>query len=283
MSVKYACFVMESKQGQNNHAKETPLLLSGMTTSAAVKRGTRQWEDAMQRARRQAENYIRCLPAGEGRPPFLIVADVGYCFDIYAEFSCTGGLYLPFPDARNCRVMLDDLGKREVRAMFQAIWNAPLSLDPSRRAAKVTEEVAAHLAALARLLEADGHDPEKVSQFLMRCIFSMFAEDVNLIPAGGFSDILKSAITNTETYEPLIRDLWNAMNDGTVSTAVRQKLLRFNGNLFAKPDVLPLKREQIMILIEAAKADWKEVEPAIFGTLLERALNPKERHKLGAS
>ena len=123
------CFVMESKQGQNkqnNHSKETPLFLSGMTTSAAVKRGGRQWEDAMQRAKRQAENYFRCLPAGEGCPPFLIVADVGYCFDIYAEFSCTGGLYLPFPDARNCRVMLDDLSKPEVRAMFHAIWNTPL-------------------------------------------------------------------------------------------------------------------------------------------------------------
>ena len=52
------CFVLESKQGQD----KTPSLLlsghlSGMTASAAVKRGTRQWEDAMQRARRQAENY----------------------------------------------------------------------------------------------------------------------------------------------------------------------------------------------------------------------------------
>lgn len=33
---------------------------------------------------------------------------------------------------------------------------------------------------------------------------------------------------------------------------------------------------------EAAKADWKQVEPAIFGTLLEQALNPAERRKLGA-
>jgi len=43
-----------------------------------------------------------------------------------------------------------------------------------------------------------------------------------------------------------------------------------------------LAREQLGTLLEAAHADWKEVEPAIFGTLLERALNPKERHKLGA-
>ncbi len=36
------------------------------------------------------------------------------------------------------------------------------------------------------------------------------------------------------------------------------------------------------LLIEAAKADWREVEPAIFGTFLEQALEPRERRKLGA-
>jgi hypothetical protein len=273
------CFVLESKQGQD---KAAPLALPGLTASSAVKRGTRQWEDAMQRAKRQAENYIRCLPAKEGRPPFLMVADVGFCFDIYTEFTRTGGVYLHFPDARNYRIKLDDLEKPEARALFQAIWNDPFSLDPSRRAARVTEEVAAHLAELARLLEADGHGPEKVSQFLMRCIFTMFAEDVSLIPANSFTDILQKAVVEPGLYEHILRDLWAAMNSGTVSVALGKKLLRFNGNIFANPEVLPLTQAQISILLEAAKADWREVEPAIFGTLLERALDPKERHKLGA-
>jgi len=35
-------------------------------------------------------------------------------------------------------------------------------------------------------------------------------------------------------------------------------------------------------MIDAGRCDWKDVEPAIFGTLLERALDPRERHKLGA-
>jgi hypothetical protein len=34
--------------------------------------------------------------------------------------------------------------------------------------------------------------------------------------------------------------------------------------------------------LAAAKRDWRNVEPAIFGTLLERALDSKERSKLGA-
>jgi len=35
---------------------------------------------------------------------------------------------------------------------------------------------------------------------------------------------------------------------------------------------------QIELLRKAADADWQFVEPAIFGTLLERALDPTERH-----
>ena len=39
---------------------------------------------------------------------------------------------------------------------------------------------------------------------------------------------------------------------------------------------------QIGLLKEAAKQNWGNVEPAIFGTLLERALNPSARPQLGA-
>lgn len=47
-------------------------------------------------------------------------------------------------------------------------------------------------------------------------------------------------------------------------------------------EALPLTEMQLGLLIDAASRDWREVEPAIFGTLLERALDKKQRHKLGA-
>jgi type II restriction/modification system DNA methylase subunit YeeA len=63
-------------------------------------------------------------------------------------------------------------------------------------------------------------------------------------------------------------------------------VLRFNGKLFKQPGadgyVLLLTPAQIDQLVVAAKGNWREVEPAIFGTLLERALEPTERHALGA-
>ena len=47
------------------------------------------FDDALQRARGQAEGYARALPAAEGRPPFIVTVDVGNVLEIYAEFSHT--------------------------------------------------------------------------------------------------------------------------------------------------------------------------------------------------
>src|SRR5436305_7031715 len=66
------------------------------------------------------------------------------------------------------------------------------------------------------------------------------------------------------------------------SNYVTGKLLRFDGGLFASHSAPLLTKEQLTLLLMTAKSDWSQVDPSIFGTLLERALNPKERHRLGA-
>jgi hypothetical protein len=116
----------------------------------------------------------------------------------------------------------------------------------------------------------------------MRCIFTMFAEDVGLLPERIFTDALEQHwIPNPPGFPVQIETLWRAMNEGTAFGFVG-KLLRFNGGLFASPTSLPLQKPDLEKLHRAAKHDWSQVEPAIFGTLLERALSNKERHKLGA-
>ena len=243
------------------------------------------FDDAMLRARGQAEQYARSLPATEGRPPFLVVVDVGNAIELYAEFTRSGATYTPFPDPRSHRIRLEDLRDEVKREKLRQVWIDPVALDPSKRSAKVTREIAAQLAKVAKALEATGQAPEVVAGFLTRCLFSMFAmfaEDVGLLPPRAFSNLLDSLKENSDQFVPLVGEMWKAMDAGHFSVALRTDLLRFNGKLFKQPHVLQLDRDQIALLQEAAKFDWKEVEPAIFGTLLERALDPEERHKLGA-
>jgi hypothetical protein len=219
------------------------------------------------------------------------VVDVGHVIEIYAEFTRSGATYTPFPDARSHRIRLDDLADKAVRERLRLLWLDPMALDPARASARVTREVAARLAALARELEAAGHPAEQVAAFLTRCLFSMFAEDVGLLPKGaggegGFAELLRRHRDEPETLRQMLRVLWTDMDRGGFSPALAAQVLRFNGKLFKGGAhanyVLPLTRAHIDGLLGAAAANWREVEPAIFGTLLERALDPDERHALGA-
>ncbi|HEU4775083.1 MAG TPA: DNA methyltransferase [Lysobacter sp.] len=243
---------------------------------------TRGFDDAMLRARSQAEAYARALPASEGRPPFVVVVDVGHRIELYSEFSRSGATYTPFPDPRSHRIALADLRQPEVRDRLRRLWTDPLGLDPSRESARVTREIATRLARLARSLEQAGHDAEAVAQFLMRCLFTMFAEDVKLLPHDSFRELLTRHAEQPDIAMRMLAQLWRDMDAGGFSAVIAGNVLRFNGKLFKQPDTLPLDTAQLTLLIEAARADWKHVEPAIFGTLLERALSPGERHKLGA-
>ena len=247
---------------------------------------TRGFDDGMLRARGQAEGYARALPAAEGRPPFVLVVDVGNLIEVYAEFSRSGGTYTPFPDPRSHRIALADLAEPRIRQRLRLIWTEPDALDPARISAQVTRAVSDQLARLARSLEDSGHAPHAVAAYLSRCLFSMFAEDVELLPAGSFLGLLQTHQRQPATLRQMLRILWADMDRGGFSAALAGQVLHFNGKLFkgAHEDgySLPLTPAQVELLIAAARANWREVEPAIFGTLLERALDPAERHALGA-
>ncbi len=82
---KRGCFVLESKQFQAAKAAGTQLELAAQEARVIEKkkssqpvRGTGAWDDAMVKARGQAERYVRSLPASEPNPPFLLVVDVGF-------------------------------------------------------------------------------------------------------------------------------------------------------------------------------------------------------------
>ncbi len=279
---KRGCFILEAKQGSDKPQAPQFKELEKKFKSGTAQRGTQGWDRAMQAAKNQAERYAKALPLGEGWPPFLLVVDVGHSIELYSEFSCSGKAYLPFPDPRSHRIRLDDLARPEVRALLRCVWIDPHSLDPTKRSAKVTREVADKLARLAKSLEAAGHAPEKVGNFLKRCLFTLFAEDIGLIPKNGYTALLESLRGSADKYAPMAESLWQTMKEGGFSPVLREKLLRFNGGLFEDAAALPLSEDQLAMLIQAGKADWKDVEPAIFGTLLERALDPTERHHLGA-
>ena len=254
----------------------------------------------MLNAREQAERYARRLPPDEGWPPFLVIVDVGHVIELFADFSLQGKHYAQFPDRQSYRIYLDDLRDDAARERLRLIWSDPQALNPARRTAEVTREVAELLAKLSsslesRMLRALPKDrqpeqqpgdrraiAEKVALFLMRCLFTMFAEDVGLLQRDSFSGLLREYKGQANRVHHPLERLWKDMNIGGFSPELHADVLKFNGGLFKGASALEITEDDLTLLIIAAERVWKDVEPAIFGTLLERALDPGERHRLGA-
>ncbi len=238
---KRGCFVLEAKQSRQRGGKKEVAMpeqssLPGMDAQASRGRRSahRGWDVLMRNAREQAEQYARALPTDHGWPPFIIVCDVGHAFEIFADLSGQGKNYRLFPDRSGFRIYLDDLRDEHVRNRLSAIWLEPHSLDPARRAAAVTRDIARRLAKVSQSLEERGYPAEKVAHFLMRCLFTMFSEDTGLLEPGSFTDVLADARSNPESFAPLMEDLWMVMDTGGFSPVMRKTIRRFNGGLFAE-------------------------------------------------
>ena len=291
---KRDCFILEAKQSSTavgraaNHDGQTELLpeQTGAVRAGTARRGTPAWDRAMRRAYGQAKGYVGDLPADHDAPPFLVLVDVGHVIELYADFSGTGRNYTQYPSRADYQIPLDALADDTMRARLKAVWTEPLTLNPAIRAAKVTADIAERLAKVAKLLEGDTkagrHEPATVATFLMRCLFTMFAEDVELLPKDSFKNLLGELKDNPQAFVPALGHLWATMDAGGYEPRTSAVLRKFNGSLFKDRTALPLPREGIHELHVAAGRDWRDVEPAIFGTLLERALDTRERAKLGA-
>lgn len=287
---KRGCFVLEAKQSRQAGEKEVRLSAAQSDSlDDADRRGRRaraaaaaNWDTLMMNARRQAEDYARALPAEEGWPPFILICDVGHCIEVFADFSGQGKNYTQFPDRKTFRVYLDDLADPAIRQRLKSIWTDPQSLDPANVAARATRDIARRLAAVSKRLEDRGIAPETAAMFLMRCLFSMFAEDVGLLPRDAFKRLLERCLDKPARFRAMAGQLWEAMDKGGFAHALEDDVVRFNGEFFKDAGALDLDAEEIGELLAAARADWRDVEPAIFGAMLEQALSPAERARLGA-
>ena len=103
----------------------------------------------------------------------------------------------------------------EIRERLRLVCTDPLALDPARYSAAVTCEISDLLAKLAKSLEQAGQAPRRVADFLCRCLFCMFAEDVGLLPAAGVTQLLDSVRPDPAQFQPLAEQLFREMNTGT--------------------------------------------------------------------
>jgi hypothetical protein len=98
--------------------------------------------------------------------------------------------------------------------ILRAVFHAPQKLKPGATSQAVTAEAARRAAELAVALRERGLDPREVARFLDRVVFSLFAEDVGLLPEKVVTRLLAQARPRPETFPERIRGLFEAMRSG---------------------------------------------------------------------
>jgi hypothetical protein len=226
----------------------------------------------LDKAYQQLKQYVEALE----NPPLLVVSDL-VRFEIHTNFTNTR--------KEVHRFTIDEIDEAPAGGLsnlqkLTALWTEPELLRPQTPVTAVTEAAAARFGALAAALHERGHEPHRVAHFLMQLLFCLFAEDVGLLPRGLFTQLLTFGAKQPAQFERDIRGFLTAMASG--GFFAMQEVPRFNGGLFAEVDPLPLTGADLTELAATAALDWSSVEPAIFGTLFERSLDPSKRAQLGA-
>ena len=237
------------------------------------KRGHFAWEYKGKRANLETA-YTQLLLYREdlGNPPLLTVCDLER-FEIHTNFTGT--------PKKIHRFTLDDLEAKP--ATLELLYNAfvdPEKLNPKHAREYVTLEATAKIGELVQRLRARGYDAEAVARFTTRMVFALFAEDVELLPKRLVTEILERTKTRPEKAQRYFTELFQAMAVG--GEVLLHDVPYFNGGLFDGGEALTLEPAELGVLHQAAQLDWSEVEPAIFGTLFERSLDPAQRSQLGA-
>lgn len=180
------------------------------------------------------------------------------------------------------RVRLAELGDRFTALNFLFPENRQPLFNNNK--IDVTRTAADKVAQVFNRLVQRGEKVETAQRFILQCVVALFAEDIDLLPRGLFTEFLSECQTNRVSSYDLIGGLFRQM--GTQRPAPKDSRYRdvayFNGGIFSTIEPIHLTRSEIDLLLEAAAERWSKVEPAIFGTLFESSMGKEERHAFGA-
>lgn len=153
--------------------------------------------------------------------------------------------------------------------------------------AELTREAVALVTDLyQRLQDRGAADLDVLRDFVLQCVWSMFAEDLHMLPSHVFTRVVReladdSSRSSADDLGRLFEIL--ATSGPRPAHGLYEGTPYANGSLFLKPARVHLETEELELLARAAgDFNWRDVQPAIFGGLLQGALGKERQWAFGA-
>ncbi len=150
-------------------------------------------------------------------------------------------------------------------------------------------QAAERMGKLHDALEASGYTGHSLEVYLVRLLFCLFAEDTSIFERTQLQDYIdqqtKEDGSDLAMHLAQVFQVLNTPKDKRMKN-LDETLDAFpyvNGKLFE--EVLPIASfdtKMREMLLHACGLDWSRISPAIFGSMFQAVMNPKERRNLGA-
>jgi hypothetical protein len=151
-------------------------------------------------------------------------------------------------------------------------------------------KAAERMGRLYDIIRQDNPDPSDESQhalnlFLSRLLFCFFAEDTGIFEDGQFTNALAShTATDGSDLQTYLQRLFRVLNSRDRSSYPQflQDFPYVNGGLFADDSPIPhFSATARKIIIESGSLNWKQINPDIFGSMMQAVIHDDQRGSLG--
>ena len=138
-------------------------------------------------------------------------------------------------------------------------------------------------------LEEIGYEGHPLEVYLVRILFCLFAEDTTIFEKQQFQEYIENRTAEDGSdLASKIQELFQVLNTAKDKRFknLDEQLNDFpyvNGKLFE--EILPMASfdsKMRQALLDCCYIDWSKISPAIFGSMFQSVMNPKERRNLGA-
>lgn len=161
------------------------------------------------------------------------------------------------------------------------VEESPADIKAAEKLAKLHDELRAY---------NDFHsndDLHDLNIFITRLLFCFFAEDTGIFEENLFTgSIIRYTKEDGSDLSDYLDESFNVMDkslrlDPSMPSIVKQ-FPYVNGGLFAKHIQIPkMGAKARRIIIECGELDWKDINPDIFGSMIQTVVNPEERANQG--
>lgn len=158
----------------------------------------------------------------------------------------------------------------------------------SKEQERASVKAAQLMAELYEALEGSGLDDHDAGVFLVRTLFALYADDSGVWPRDLFFEFIetRTGVDGSDLGAQLV-GLYQVMNQprDRRSQSLDELLAQFpyvNGGIFSGSIAIPYFGRHVReLLLRACAFDWREISPAIFGSLFQAVKSPEARRSLG--